>query len=192
MRKTAPPPQPPPWLGSPSEFCSELALRSNGKRELPAQYKGEPPKFNEYALHPIKTPRTAEAVLGKDTWLDDKQFERGVAKEAAKGPDFAGVYAVVVASCGYWCVNAVIADVATGKSFPTPFVGVVGNSRVTGERRTIEPAANSRLMIVRGSLEISYGQNFDDGLPGTFYYVWERDHLKLIRCDLAANSDSPH
>lgn len=78
-----------------------------------------------------------------------------------------------------------IVDVRTGKQYDLPFVGVVGCERATGERSTIERRANSRLTIVRGRLEIAYGDYFDDGLCGTFYYVWQQDRPQLIGCELS-------
>jgi hypothetical protein len=58
--------------------------------------------------------------------LTRKPFAQAVKREIAGGPDFAGKYVIVEWSCGSWCINASIADIRSGHTYDTPFVGIVG------------------------------------------------------------------
>ncbi|MBZ5611865.1 MAG: hypothetical protein LAP38_26695 [Acidobacteriia bacterium] len=177
-------PERPKWLDDRSQFCAELAERTN-RGPLPTLRNPKSIDFEQYKVRPIASPRSDEAVIGKDVVFDDRLFGNTVKAEAAKGPDFAGRYAVVLWTCGTWCTNATIADVRTARTVQLPFAGVIGCERVTGEHRTIERKADSRLMIVRGSLEIPNGDYLDEGPCGTFYYVWQQRRLRLIGCKLS-------
>ena len=174
--------EPPKWLSNPASFCSQLARRTNGANG-PVLKSVATISFEQYKVQPVAEPRNELATI--DHYLQGRSFDRAVKIQSAKGPDFAGRFAIVSWTCGTWCEDGVIADVNTGKWRPTPFVGAVGCSSVTGELNPIETRSNSRLMIVRGSLEIAYGNDFGDGLCGTFAYLWQRNHLELIGCELS-------
>ena len=90
--------------------------------------------------------------------------------EIRKGPDFAGKFAILTWSCGTWCGNATIADIRTGKTWDTPFAGIVGCDKITGSFDTLQHQADSSLLVARGSLEMSFGQYFDEGPCGTYYF----------------------
>jgi hypothetical protein len=174
--------EPPKWFSDRASFCSELARRTNNGdgahlRRIASM------NLDQYKVRPVAKPRHEQATI--DQHLEGPSFDQAVKIAAAKGTDFAGRFAIVTWTCGIWCENAVIADVKTGTWHETPFVGAVGCNGVTGEHGPIETQANSRLLIVRGKLEIAYGNYFADGLCGTFAYLWQRNHLELIGCELS-------
>lgn len=175
----------PAWFDNPDAFCAELAARANGRSAKFKITRRDPPRFEDFPAEPIGRPRTKEGLLHKDDWRDVRKAAREIRKEARKGPDFAGRYAIIRTSCGTWCTNAVIADVITGSRSGVPFLGVVGCRFVTGGHDTIERRPDSRLMIVRGSLEMTYGHTFDDGPCGTFSFLWDRGRLRLLTCQIA-------
>jgi hypothetical protein len=175
---------PPSWFKNAKEFCAELAKRTNAKGTPVPIGKPKSTQFADYATHPIASPRSSEAIIGKYDWTDKEAFAREVKSEASKGPDFAGRYALVRWSCGSWCSNAVIADVVTGRTRETPFVGVVGCQEVTKDFDTVQRQASSSLLIVRGSLEMAFDHSFDEGPCGTFYFRWNVDRLRLIGCEI--------
>jgi hypothetical protein len=177
-------PKTPGWIGDRPHLCEQLALHTNGGKAT-ALRRPKSIHFDQFKARPIVKPRGDEATIDKDAAFDDRLFEKEVKSEAVRGPDFAGRYAIVLWTCGSWCANATIADVRTGKTFDVPFLGVVGCKKVTGEHRTIERKADSRLLVVRGSLEIPEGDYFYEGPCGTFYYLWQQPHLRLIGCELS-------
>lgn len=105
------------------------------------------------------------------------------------GPDFAGRFAILLWSCGSACSNATIADVQTGKTHETPFVGIVGCPE-NGNSEALQSKADSSLLIARGSLEMTYGHYFDEGPCGTYYFQWRSNRLRLIGCEIPV-LDSP-
>lgn len=176
---------PPAWLSDAKGFCAELSRRANGAAASPPIGKPPATRFADYPARPIATPRSHAAVIGKDDWTDSRKFATAVRAAASEGPDFAGRFAVVSWSCGSWCSNSVIADVTTGKFFDTPFLGVGGCRRTTGAFDTIERRHDSALLIVRGSLEMTFGNSFGAGPCGVFYFRWAQDRLRLIGCDIS-------
>ena len=174
------PSQRPTWLDDRARFCSEFARRTNGPGVLPSRSLTSI-RFDDFGVEPIAKPRSDQAGVGKDQAFNRRQFDQNVRLEAAKGPDFAGRYVVVQWTCGTWCVNSIIADIRTGKKYDPPFAGVVGCERATGEHNTVERKADSRLIVVRGRLELREGE----GPCATFYYVWQQDRVRLIGCELS-------
>src|SRR5262249_4265491 len=147
----------PGWFSDSKGFCSELATRTNG-RGVPVPL-GKPisVRFSDYPYRPpVAAQRSKEAIIGRDEANNEKAFPQAVKSAASIGPDFAGRYAIVRWTCGTWCSNNVIADVVSGKRFDTPFLGVIGCKETTGSFDTIERRANSSLLIVRGSLEMTF------------------------------------
>ena len=175
----------PGWLDDERAFCREMAARTNGKGSPVPLGPPRARRFGDHPVRPVAQPRAIAAVIGKDDWENPTLFAKVIRSESVRGPDFASRYVIVSWTCGTWCVNAVIADTLNFKTYETPFVGVVGCPEITGDHATIETHANSSLLVVRGSLEVSYGKYFDDGPCGTFYYVWNADRLRMIGCDLA-------
>ena len=180
--------EPPAWLKDPKGFCIELAKRANKNGEPVPTGKPRLGRFTDYPSRAVAPQRAEQAVLGKYDWTDKQSFAREAKAEAAKGPDFAGGYAILTWSCGTWCANAAIASVRTGRTHSPPFVGVVGCASVTGDFETLERHADSSLLMVRGSLEMSFGNSFDEGPCGVFYFRWVPDHLQLAGCDVQSET----
>jgi hypothetical protein len=174
----------PRWLTDATAFCTELAHRTNGKTS--AILLGTPNTTGSRITKCARLPSSvrAKAIIGKYDWTDKANFGRVVKSEAAKGPDFAGRYAIIEWSCGSWCTNSVIANILNGKAYDTPFGGVVGCRAITGDLPTMQPRANSSLLIVRGSLEMSFNNSLSEGPCGTFYFRWTAARLCLIGCDI--------
>jgi hypothetical protein len=179
----------PAWLNDATGFCKELAKRTNVEREQVPFGRPQLGRFADYPARPVAPPRAEKGILGKYDWMNAKSFSRAVRTEIAKGPDFAGRYAILKWTCGSWCANATIADIRTGKTYETPFVGVVGCSGVTGDFDTLQHQADSSLLIVRGLLEMPFGDRLAaDGPCGTFFFRWVPHRLQLIGCDIASES----
>jgi hypothetical protein len=115
-----------------------LTHRTNGKTAAVLLSAPKATRFEDYEVRPIAPQRSSDAVVGKYDWTDKANFGRVVTSEAAKGPDFAGRYAIVEWSCGSWCTNFLIADVLNGKIYDTPFGGVVGCRDITGDLPTMQ------------------------------------------------------
>jgi hypothetical protein len=174
----------PSWLKDAKGFCRELAKRTDVKVSPAPAARPRSTRFEDYATHPVSPQRVSEAVLGKYDWSDKKEFARAVKSETSKGPDFAGRYLIVRWSCGTWCSNATIVDVVTDKTYDLPFSGVVGCQEVTGDFDTMQRRADSSLLIVRGSLEMTFDHSAYEGPCGTFYFHWNSNRLRLIECDV--------
>ena len=142
--------------------------------------------FADYRVKPVATQRHEEAIIDKSAWVDKQKFPSVVKTAASMGPDFAGRYAIIRWSCGTWCSNAVISDVITGKMYDPPFVGVVGCEGTTGSFDTLQRRADSSLLIVRGSLEMSFGNAISEGPCGVFYFSWQTNRLGLLGCEIKA------
>src|SRR6202012_5110373 len=87
-------------------FCIELAKRANKNGEPVPMGKPRLWRFTDYPSRTVAPQRAEQAVLGKYDWTDQQSFAREAKAEAAKGPDFAGGYAILTWSCGTWCANA--------------------------------------------------------------------------------------
>ena len=174
----------PGWFSDAKGFCRELADRANGKGTPVPPAKPNSVRFTDYASRSVPPQRSQEAIIGKDEANNDEMFAQAVKLAASSGPDFAGRYAIVRWTCGTWCSNAVIADVISGKSYETPFLGVIGCKETNGSSDTIERRVNSSLLVVRGSLEMTFDQSFSEGPCGVFYFRWQSNRLHLIGCDI--------
>lgn len=171
------------WLACPAVFAQTKATQTKTTMAKPADGL---PRFADFRV-PVPIPERKEpAVVGNQDAVTEEPaaFDRRVAAEARKGPNFAGHYTVVIWSCGSPCLNMVIVDIETGKVYETPFVGVTGWGRCDGSVDAPGPLAyriDSALLVVTGSLEIADPKTgtFDEGPCKRFYYRW--DGRRLIR-----------
>jgi len=142
------------------------------------------PQFEDY---PVPTPlvarKTRAAYLSSYELIDipRAQYSARIRAAAKGGPDFAGHYTIVQATCGSDCHNVWIVDVTGGEIYSTPFVGA--NRCVGGfDVPLVEYRLNSSLLVVTGSLEIPEANHtFKDGPCGKYYYRWDHDALTLVR-----------
>lgn len=158
----------PSWLQDSRGFCQELAKRANGPGPPVPFGKPRLANFSDYPARALAPPRAEQGFLGNYDWKDRRVFAEAVREEISKGPDFAGKFAILTWSCGTWCRNATIADIRTGKTYDTPFVGIIGCDKITGNFDTLQRQADISLLIARGSLELAFGHYFDEGPCGTY------------------------
>lgn len=115
-------------------------------------------------------------VTAKPLWVSKqaKKYKTTILQEANEPANFAGHYRVVIWGCGTDCRGFVILDKQTGRVYELPDVeyvaGVMGNSE---DRLSFR--LNSRLFIITGI------KNDDENQEGKFYYLWEKNHLKLLK-----------
>lgn len=175
----------PGWFQEGRSFCQELATRTNIKGSSPSLGRPKLHQLSDYPARPISPPRSESAVVGKYDWDNKATWDASIRAESAKGPDFAGRFVVMQWSCGTSCSNAALVDTLSHKTHKMPFVGVVGCPSVAVDRPTIQRRADSNLLIVRGSLEITFARGlFSEGPCGTFYYLWSAKRFRLIGCEI--------
>jgi hypothetical protein len=72
------------------------------------------PSWQQYRVAQIYTGRAAMPVF---TTKEEREFRTQIRRQAAKGPNFAGQYTVVLWGCGTECNRFVIVDARTGRIF---------------------------------------------------------------------------
>lgn len=167
--------------------CAASGVSQRGVRKSD---RSRTPRFEDYRVGGVGR------GLGKGYGIarglekeSDASFNRRIRDAARDGANFAGRYAIVGWSCGGICISLRVVDVPTGRIYRMPFsvgdgpcpVGFYG-----GERKLIEFRGDSRLLIVRGTVEgVRSGNSREDFPCGTRYYVWRRNRLVLLREILA-------
>lgn len=119
-----------------------------------------------YPARPIAPPRTDRGSLSKDDF-ELPNFKQLVRREASKGPNFAGRFAIMSWTCGTWCSSVMAVDFQTGAPLTLPFNNVIYCPDFS-EGGALLHRPDSRLLIVRGRLGI-------DGLEGpcgVYRFVW--------------------
>jgi hypothetical protein len=132
-------------------------------------------KFEDYAI------KDADAFHGQPARpriveKNHRTFRTVITEAAAKGPNFAGHYAVAEWGCGSGCTSLAVVDEVTGKVFSTPFE-ILTTPIVSGEDAHEFKGAvyqlKSRLFIADGCPE--------DKMCATYYYEWKEDKFQLMR-----------
>ena len=112
-----------------------------------------------------------------------RRFRTRIREGAAQGPNFAGHFTIAEWGCGSACIDAAVVDARTGKVRDMPFehLGYAyslqyadGVSERDDGFKPLQFSPNSRLLIVRGCLEL-------DQNCGAHYYEWTGSALKLLR-----------
>ena len=165
-----------------SAECRRAARKWSGwKAQQKAVSEAQPPRFDLYRVRPIAPSRTERAYVTPEADVAE------IKQVAAKGPDFAGRYAVTISSCRSWCENAVITDIKTGATYAPPFFGAAGCFGITRDASPIQRQADSWLMVIRGLLEMTYAPGLGgEGPFGVFSFLWEGNRLRLLSCRIAA------
>lgn len=129
-------------------------------------------RFEQYPSKNIFKGKPAPPKLEKP---DARQFRTAIRRQAVNGPDFAGEYTIVEHGCGACCKGFFIVNARTGKVYKRPFYitchykeGVPAYGYVGLDYRL-----DSKLLIVSGARDEQGG--------GEYYYLWENDHLKLLK-----------
>ena len=128
--------------------------------------------FEQYPVKNIYKGKTATPIL-KDK--DAKLYRTAIREGSIDGPNFAGEFTIVTYGCGACCKGFFIVSARTGKVYKRPFFvtchyieGVPGDGLADLDYRL-----DSKLLIVTGA------RDGKDG--GEYYYLWEKDHLKLVK-----------
>jgi hypothetical protein len=133
-----------------------------------------PPRHQDFAVTNIYKGKLAAVDLSSDPQA--RKYRTQLRTQTAEGPNFAGNFRIAHWGCGTGCVQLALVDCKTGRVyFPTnlPFVTLSNCDDDCG----LKFRTDSKLLILRGAL-------FEESKPGTFYFLWEKNKLKLIRSDL--------
>ena len=144
---------------------SAFAQRSEGTRQ---------PQFADY---PAQVLPPNEAGAPRFSTPGQRRFRTVIRDWMKKGPNFAGHYTIAEWGCGTGCEQIAIVDDESGRVYDGPFGilprGLICLGANVEEHKTgISYHADSRLLIVRGCI------NRDQ--CGTFYYLWDADHFRLL------------
>lgn len=107
-----------------------------------------------------------------------RTFRTAILDAAAKGPNFAGRYAVAQWGCGSGCLSMALVDETTGKVYSSPFEVlttpiVSGTGEEPHEFQGFVFQVKSRLFIADGCQE--------DKACATYYYEWKNDKFEVLR-----------
>ncbi|HEY9284503.1 MAG TPA: hypothetical protein VIP46_13685 [Pyrinomonadaceae bacterium] len=145
------------------------------------------PRFEDYRVSGVGKGRGRGYGIERPTEKESgASLDRRLRRAASEGANFAGRYAIVGWSCGCICVSLRVVDVRTGRIYRVPFAGVGDGpcplGFYVGGRKLLEFRRDSRLLIVRGTVEgVGSGDDRADFPCATRYYVWRRNRLALLR-----------
>ncbi|HEY6307753.1 MAG TPA: hypothetical protein VI488_14980 [Candidatus Angelobacter sp.] len=132
-------------------------------------------KFEDYAVTKVFQGKPAPPILATEA---HRLFRTMIRQGAAKGPNFAGQYAIAEWGCGSSCMSMAVVDAAAGHVYDPPFHSLVMFS--TAHPRDYQGPVyrlKSRLLIADGC------PDEDETKCGTFYYEWTNNQFKLLRFD---------
>jgi hypothetical protein len=132
-------------------------------------------KFQDYPVTDVFKGKPASPILATE---GQRLFRTMIREGAAKGPNFAGHYAIAEWGCGSSCMSIAVVDAASGNVYDPPFHSLVMFS--TAHPRDYQGPVyrlKSRLLIADGCLDE------DETKCGTYYYEWKSNQFKLLRFD---------
>jgi len=157
-----------------SKNCYPITADDLTRKDAP-RFDQHPSKA-EQIRHPAKVNLKSSAMARKYRTM----LRRGV----AKGPNFAGHYAVVGWGCGTSCVQFAVVDLKSGEVvFPDDFTVISGAHLYADEFEKdsgggqfwgLRYKVNSKLLIAIGTLDE------DEEREGAFYYLLQKGKLKKI------------
>ena len=125
-------------------------------------------KFEQFPANVAVTSAIAKPIL---TTKLAKQYKTVITLSMAEPANFAGHYRVVTWGCGTDCRGFAILNKLSGVAYTLPGVeyvaGIMGN-----EEERLDFKSDSRLFVISGLV--------NDETEGKFYYLWERERLKLL------------
>jgi hypothetical protein len=135
------------------------------------------PRFSDYPARPVRAGRYAAPDLSS---REARRYRTVLREAAAKGPNFAGRYRLVVWGCGAGCADFAIIDAASGRvsferSLRAIALGQVGEEGTGFDDLGLRSRADSRLLVVLGA------PNEDKAREGVAFYEWTGKALKLLR-----------
>ncbi|MYN43582.1 hypothetical protein GTP23_00695 [Pseudoduganella sp. FT93W] len=175
-------------------FVTVVTQNSSAARAIP-----EDDGYNEVTIRPSDLPPDAprfqdfpaKRYAGKNAVADlsgsplTKAYRTRIKAWAKEKPNFAGHFILATWGCGSDCTQLAIIDAVTGKVFHP--AGVTTNVAVNVHQKLLEGGdlwhasgaikfqADSRLLILIGSPEEDIKRR------GISYYVWNENHLSLVR-----------
>ncbi len=148
--------------------------KATGSFDLPEGVAAAAPAKSvlpRYADHQVKEQFSGKpAALDMKSNPDAKQFASVLKEGAAKGPDFAGHYTVVLWGCGSGCQSFMIVDAKTGSVYTSP----VSAERGVCYRR------DSSLLIVDPITKDFVGDGEVPERYKTLYFRWDGKKMDLI------------
>lgn len=138
------------------------------------------PKFEDYPAGEIFKGRPAAPRL---VTPDDRMFRTMIRQGAAKGPKFAGRFAVAQWGCGSGCGSTVFVNSEDGSIHWAPIPILVVS--IAQKQPAVSFRLDSRLLILRGCPEE------ESAACGSFFYEWTGEGFKLLRKVLAKKSSEP-
>lgn len=129
-----------------------------------------PPRFEDFQV--VSKFRGQPAPVDLASHREALSFRTRLQEGAAKGPNFAGHYTVVMWGCGTACQIVAVVDAGEGSVSFAPFTASEGASYRLDSRLFIANPPEKLKLIPKNYLA---GQNIS-----VEYYIWENKKLRLI------------
>ena len=140
----------------------------------PSQQMKQPPRFEDYPLNEVFKEKPATPIIdrGNALWTHRTQ----VRIQSQEGPNFAGHFKIAHWGCGTDCMGFGVIDLKIGKVFRFPFEALFYPTfpEQDEEFRAMKFKKDSRIVIADSC------PNCDHDPCGTYFYILEDDHFKLI------------
>jgi hypothetical protein len=139
-----------------------------------------------FATYRVMSPETVEnPSLDLKSNHTARMYRTVLRSEIAKGPNFAGHYRVAIWGCGTSCAMFAVVNLKTGRVITTESFHststvyfYVEDQRVFPDSQSEDPVfgfrKDSRLLAILGDLDE------DESREGAFYFVLEKERLRLI------------
>ena len=157
-------------LGAIANRPVEAAATDDSVCLISPNYVVSPPKFTDYPASVEPAGKLAEPRLDSK---GAKLFRTMLREGAARGPNFAGHYAIVDWGCGASCTDMAIVDTRSGKVAFDRRIRDNYTGHVGGDYRGFR--VNSRLLVIAGMPQE------EEARDGVTYFEWDGSSLKLIR-----------
>jgi len=143
-------------------------------------------KAPRFAAYQVPVPRTADSPkLDLRSSPTARMYRTLLRQEAYKGPNFAGHYRVAIWGCGTSCAMFAVVNLKTGRVITTEnfhststVYFYVEDQKVFPDSQSEDPVfgfrKDSRLLAILGDLDE------DESREGAFYFVLEKERLRLI------------
>ena len=137
------------------------------------------PKFTDYSVNKVYQGKSAKLLIKSD-------FERNYITRLnwalGEKPNFAGEYIITYWGCGAGCRVHSIINKRTGEVLDDGFGGEIGPYLENFK-------LNSRLIVSHGPEYDKNGDEIEDGKYFTYFYIIEKNKLRLIGKELRKRPD---
>lgn len=137
------------------------------------------PQFTDYTVNKIYQGKSAKLLIKSDFEKDYKTRLNWALKEK---PNFAGEYVITYWGCGAGCRVHSIINKRTGEVLDDGFGGEIGPYLEQFK-------LNSKLIISHGPEYDENGNEVENGQYFTYFYIVEKNKLKLIGKELRERPD---